>query len=297
MRINSPVPIDLARTLSAFRVGGSDPSMRIDHSGVWRATRTPEGPATLHVVPVDGTATFEVTTWGPGADWVAARAARLIGAIDDASGFDPTDRPLRDLHRRQPGLRFGRSDTIVEALLPTIFEQKVLSVEAHRSWHQFQRVHGEVAPGPSELRLRPDPARIAEYGYAEFHQFGIERRRAETILRVCRRASTIDRLIERSSLDAQAALESVSGIGPWTSTSVAQQAFGDPDAVIVGDYHLPNLVAWNLAGEARADDARMLELLEPFRGHRARVVRLLGAGAPSAPRRGPGRAIRSIAKY
>ena len=75
-----------------------------------------------------------------------------------------------------------------------------------------------------------------------------------------------------------------------------QRAFGDPDAVIVGDYHLPNIVAFNLAGEPRATDERMLELLEPYRGQRGRVVQLLGLGGRHAPRRGPGRRLRNISR-
>ena len=67
------------------------------------------------------------------------------------------------------------------------------------------------------------------------------------------------------------------------------------DAVSVGDYHLPNVVAWALASEARADDARMLELLEPYRGQRGRVIRLLEASGIGAPRFGPKMPIRSIA--
>jgi hypothetical protein len=63
----------------------------------------------------------------------------------------------------------------------------------------------------------------------------------------------------------------------------------------VGDFHLPNLVAWALAGEPRADDVRMLELLEPYRGQRGRVQRLLEASGMQAPRYGPRMAPRRIA--
>ena len=66
----------------------------------------------------------------------------------------------------------------------------------------------------------------------------------------------------------------------------------DPDAVPTGDYGLPHTVAWNLAREPRGSDARMLELLEPFRGHRYRAIRLLLKGGVRAPRRGPRRAPR-----
>ena len=117
---------------------------------------------------------------------------------------------------------------------------------------------------------------------------------------MCARADALERLAlewtDGPTAPARASLESITGIGPWSSAIVAQRAFGDPDAVIVGDYHLPNIVAFNLAGEPRATDDRMLELLEPYRGQRGRVVALLALGGRHAPRRGPGRRLRDISR-
>jgi 3-methyladenine DNA glycosylase/8-oxoguanine DNA glycosylase len=84
-------------------------------------------------------------------------------------------------------------------------------------------------------------------------------------------------------------------VGRWTAAEVAIVALGDADAVSVGDYHLPHQVAWALAGQSRGDDARMIELLEPYRGHRGRVIRLLEAGGITAPRFGPRLPLQSIA--
>ncbi len=98
----------------------------------------------------------------------------------------------------------------------------------------------------------------------------------------------------RSNEDAYRLLLAIPGVGPWTAGEVGRAALGDPDAVSVGDYHLPSLVAWLLAGERRADDARMLELLEPYRGQRGRVIRLLEAAGTWPPRRGPRMPARSI---
>jgi 3-methyladenine DNA glycosylase/8-oxoguanine DNA glycosylase len=95
--------------------------------------------------------------------------------------------------------------------------------------------------------------------------------------------------------DARRRLTALPGIGPWTAAEVARVALGHADAVSVGDYHLPNQVAWALAGEPRADDTRMLELLEPWPGHRGRVIRLIEAGGVVAPRYGPRMPTRSIA--
>jgi 3-methyladenine DNA glycosylase/8-oxoguanine DNA glycosylase len=94
--------------------------------------------------------------------------------------------------------------------------------------------------------------------------------------------------------EARRRLCALPGLGPWSAAKVALAALGDADAVAVGDYHLPHLVSWALAGEPRGDDARMLELLEPCRGHRGRVTRLLVAGGLQAPRYGPRMALRSI---
>lgn len=85
---------------------------------------------------------------------------------------------------------------------------------------------------------------------------------------------------------ARARLEAVHGVGPWTSASVVQVALGDPDSVVIGDFHLPNLVGWALARRVRSDDDVMLELLEPYRGQRGRVQRLLLYG-PRPPKFGP----------
>jgi 3-methyladenine DNA glycosylase/8-oxoguanine DNA glycosylase len=146
---------------------------------------------------------------------------------------------------------------------------------------------GEPAPGPAGLRLPPDPARIAETPYFRFHRFGVERRRAEVIRAVCGGAASLEALIDGTPDEARVRLERFPGVGPWTSAEVRRLSFGDPDSVSVGDYHLPHVVAWALAGEERGTDERMLELLEPYRGQRGRVQRLLEASHISPPAFGP----------
>jgi 3-methyladenine DNA glycosylase/8-oxoguanine DNA glycosylase len=131
--------------------------------------------------------------------------------------------------------------------------------------------------------------------YQDWHRFGIERRRAETIRGACSRANALERLAAEPPLEAQRKLTCLPGIGRWTAAEVARVALGDPDAVRLGDYHLPHIVSWVLAAEPRADDRRMMELLEPYRGQRARAVRLIELSGISPPRRAPRRRLRSIA--
>lgn len=286
-------PIDLRATISPLARGPHDPCLRRAPREVWRATHTPDGPGSQRLAVVDGG--VEVEAFGPGTEWLLHHAPALVGAHDNGHEFTPADPRLARLHRRFRGLRFTTAGNVVELLVPTVLEQKVTSEEAHAAYARLVHRHGSPAPGPNErLRLPPTVAELAALPSFEWHSLGVERRRAETVREVCRRARAVERHAAGGSDAFQRAVTTLPGIGPWTATSVAGVAFGDPDAVVVGDYHLPSIVAWNLVGERRADDARMLELLEPFRPHRARAVALLARGGGHPPRRAPRRELRDI---
>ena len=291
MNLNGPLTPVL--TFGVHRHGPGDPTIRIDGRGLWRATRTPDGTATIRL-DIEGRR-VDAQVWGPGAGWLLERLPRFVGA-DDVSSLEPVHPVVTDLQHRMRGLRIGASHAVVEALVPAILEQKVTSYEAHQSFRYMVFALGEPAPGPVPLRVAPDPAVLAAQPYWVFHRFGIERKRADVIRAVCSRARRLEECIDLPADVAARRMTSFTGIGAWTAAEVATRAFGDPDAVSVGDFHLPHLVAWVLAGEPRADDARMLELLEPYSGERGRVIRLIEAGASGPPRRAPRRRIRSIAR-
>jgi 3-methyladenine DNA glycosylase/8-oxoguanine DNA glycosylase len=93
----------------------------------------------------------------------------------------------------------------------------------------------------------------------------------------------------------RAHLEKLPGIGPWTSGVVMGGPLGDPDAVVLADDHLANWAAYNLEGEERGDDDRMLEVLAPYTGQRGLVARLVkDGGGKSPPRRGPRNSVLDI---
>jgi 3-methyladenine DNA glycosylase/8-oxoguanine DNA glycosylase len=232
--------------------------------------------------------------FGPGADWMLDHGDAWCGVLDDDSDFDPPPGLVRDLWRRKRGLRIPRTGLVTERLIPVILEQKVTGMEARRAYRRLVLALGEPAPGPFELTLPPDPARVAVLPYYDFHPFGVERRRAEVLRAACARADWLDTSVELPLEQAEERLGSLRGIGPWTVAEVARVALGDADAVSVGDFHLKNLVAWALAREPRGTDERMLELLEPYRPHRGRVQRLLEASGIRAPTFGPRMEIRAI---
>ena len=243
---------------------------------------------------------MSVDAWGPGADVALARSTGLLGlgpgSVASGSLTTAAHPRIAELARRHPGVTIPRTAAVFEALVAAILEQKVTGTEARRVWHGLVRTYGEPAPGPPEvgLRLLPPPALLAALPYYRYHALGLERRRADLIRAVASRAPWFDAAVELPLPEAYARLQAVPGIGPWSAAEVGVRALGDVDAVSVGDYHVPSIVTWVLAGEPRGTDARMLELLEPYRGRRALVVRLLELSGARVPRRGPRLSPRSI---
>jgi 3-methyladenine DNA glycosylase/8-oxoguanine DNA glycosylase len=284
-------PLDMVATVRAmFMKGGS--STLASRSEVWRAGPTPAGPGTIHLRHLRGEVLARA--WGPGAAWHLEHVPDLLGLHDDPAGFTPPPGLIHELHRRSPGLRIGRTGQVFETLLPTILGQKVTGLEAKSAYRRLVGRFGDPAPGPVELRLQPQPEVLAALSYEDFHSFGVERKRAATIIEAARRAGRLEAAVGMDPTAADRRIQAVRGIGPWSSAFVMGIALGDPDAIPVGDYHLPNTIAWALAGEDRATDDRMLELLEPYRGHRRRVMLLVKGAGINAPRYGPRTTVRGI---
>ena len=290
-RVTLRGPLDLGRTLWPLRHGLGDRTVRLLRDEVWLAARTPTGPAALRLNRIGNT--VHARAWGDGAAFLLASVPALIGEEDEPQRLIAHHPIVHQLQRRHAGLRLPRTGRVLHALVPSVFEQKITGTEAFRAYATLLRACGEPAPGPGELLLPPSAGTLASMPYHALHPIGIERRRAEVVRRAASRAAWLE--AATTAGEATRRLQSLPGIGPWTAAEVVRSAFGDPDAVSVGDYHLPNVVAWALAGEPRADDARMLELLEPYRGQRGRVQRLLEVGRVIAPRYGPRMAPRRIA--
>ena len=295
-RLSTPERYQFGASVRSLLVPRFDPCGRFTGDEFWLAARTPAGPATLHLAR-DG-AELVATAYGPGEEWIIDRADAIAGLRDDLTGF-------RDLVAANPlikrlagtfaGVRMPATGLVFRSVLRAVLEQKVTGKEAHRAYRMICKNLSDPAPGPVELMLPPDPAVIAATPYWAFHPFGVEQRRTQALQRAAVVAARLERCADPAEATKQ--LTALPGIGGWTAAEVVRVAFGDPDAVSVGDFHIPNTVAWALAGEARGTDARMLELLEPFRGHRARVCDLLASGGIGAPRFGPRMPVRSFARF
>jgi hypothetical protein len=284
----SPSPIDLGLTFGPLVRGRYDPTSCFRGGAWWRAWNTPAGTATSCVRTKPSDAAVEISAWGEGADWVLGHAGEWLGTGDDAGDFAPGDDVVAPLARALPGLRLTRLRCVHDVAMGTVIEQRVTSIEARRTWSRLVHRFGTPAPGPRrDLRVAPSAARVAALPDHVRHTLGLELRRGSTMSRLAGEAGRLDRAAALDAGPLVRRLRALPGVGPWTAAIVVHYVQGDPDAVPVGDWHLPSMVAYALAGEVKADDARMLELLEPYRPHRARAWRLIAAGAPMPPRRAP----------
>ena len=321
----APFPLDVPLTLSVHRHGGGDPAYATDAAGaVWRTSLTPDGPGTLRVwsrAAVPGPPSGPVQpgpvppspvelgplrpgpvvlaqAWGPGAGWLLDMLPAQLGFHDDRASFAARHPVIGELALRYAGLRVGRGGRVFEALVPAVLEQKVVGREAHRAWRFLLRAYGDPAPGPAPggMRVFPAPRTWARIPPWDWHRAGVEGVRARTIITAAAVAGRLEQALDLQPGEADRRLRSLPGIGPWTSAEIRQRAMGDPDAVSVGDYHLPNAVGWTLA-RRRTDDAGMLELLAPYAGHRYRVTRLIELGGSLPPRRGPRMPVRDYRAF
>jgi 3-methyladenine DNA glycosylase/8-oxoguanine DNA glycosylase len=263
-------------TLSPLRRGRADPCFHNAADGaIWRTSLMSSGPVTARITK-SALDTVDCEAWGTGAPEFVETLPALLGFDDDAAGFLPEEPTVAAAWKRVPHLRLGRTGRVLESLIPAVLEQRVYGKDARRAWRTLVSKYGAPAPGPAPAHMRVPPAadvwrRIPSW---EFHLANVDPGRARTVVGCAQRADSLERLATRSPESARTALTSLPGVGIWTAAETAQRAFGDADALSVGDFHLAKMIGWTLLGHP-IGDAAMVELLEPLRPHRHRAVRLL----------------------
>lgn len=290
-------PLHLRNTLGIIARGQTDPTVQFTPEAAWFAFNTPDGAASLRISQQANRLTAHA--WGGGAAYALATTPALIGSQDDWSIFDSTEFSAKlpvlakEARRRNQGVRLPATGRMIDALVPAILEQKVTSLEARRGYTQLLRKFGAPAPGvgqvvgmPENLKVTPTVQQWTQVPSWEWHKAGVGPQRSATIMRVLRSASALERLAKLPAPEACAKLQTIPGVGLWTAAEVTQRTHGDPDQVAVGDYHLASYIGWALQGK-KVDDAGMLRLLEPWQGHRQRVVRMLYLSGFRKPTFGP----------
>ncbi|WP_298586293.1 DNA-3-methyladenine glycosylase [uncultured Kocuria sp.] len=288
--------LHLGQTLGVLARGSADPLVRVAAPDVvWVTARTAAGPVTARFSRTGGGRPLQrpvhVRAWGPGAGEFLGEAPRWAGAEDAWDRFEASDAYRALPHRltaarhHHPGLRLPSTGRVLDRAVLSVLEQRVTVREAVAAHRQLVRRHGEPAPGPAPegMRIAPTAEAWLRVPVWEWHRAGVDGARAATVRRVAERAAALERL-GRGPLDAELhrGLRSIPGLGPWTVAEIVQCTHGDPDSVSVFDFHLADTVCW-FFDRRPGDDRRMLELLEPWRGDRQRVVRLLRASGFRKP--------------
>jgi len=283
-------PVPVGDVMGQQRHGGSDPTYKVDFQGRhWRGLRTPDGDATLMVESRLRDGAVYAAAWGAGADWALDSVPALLGAEDDPSGFEPRHQVIADVWRHHRDWRVGRSGLVMEALVPAIIEQKVTGQEAFAGFRNLVHRWGTRAPGPGHdlgVWVQPDPQTLRTIPSWEWLRLHIDPARSKAVVMAARVAHAIERTLTMSPEEADRALQSLPGIGRWTSAEVRMRAMGDADAVSFGDYHVAKDIGWALTGTA-FDDDELEEFLEPYRPHRGRVQHLVALAGLHRPRLGP----------
>jgi 3-methyladenine DNA glycosylase/8-oxoguanine DNA glycosylase len=281
-------PYDFDESLRFVPFGPYDPCCRRGPGQLWQAAHSPDGPVTLQLArTADG---VRARAWGGGAAWALERADALAGLRDEPAGFAPPPGKVATLARRFRGVRLPRNPWVFGGLCEYVLQQRVSFRDAARAHRLLVRGRAAAAPGPPGLLLPLGPADWLGLGEDALRRAGVDRQRARALRAAARAARRLDAAFDLGPVAARGVLAAVPGCGPWTVEITMGFVLGDPDAVPTGDLHLPRQVGWALAGEPRADDARMLELLAPFAGHRFRLLRLLlAAGRLVLGRSSPGR--------
>jgi DNA-3-methyladenine glycosylase II len=136
------------------------------------------------------------------------------------------------------------------------------------------KTFGQPVEGLQPLGLThvfPSAAAISDAGTPELRGIGIPTARAEALREFARAY-----LEERIRLDpavplheATEALQTLPGVGPWTAQMIAYRAMGQRDAFAAGDLGLRRNAARLLDESAPLDPARLEQLAEAWRPHRA----------------------------
>lgn len=287
----------LAATLASVRNGSHDPTTLTGPDWVARATIDPEGRPTALFARQMPDGLIELATIG---------GPRTVCATHPMFGDDDTGHDVVPVHSAVSGamasfgdLRIARTGTPYHELVPAVLAQRVTAREAVGQWARICRLWGErVEIEGLHLHAPPLPERLLSVPYHEWHLLGVERRRAETVRNVARHG---ERLLTgwRGDLEPSERTDSlrlIPGVGIWTAAVAGHIAFGDPDALEFGDFHVKNTVAWALEGRARGTDEEMQRTMAPYAGNRRRVLTWLMMAGWSAPARGPRRRILDVAR-
>jgi 3-methyladenine DNA glycosylase/8-oxoguanine DNA glycosylase len=204
---------------------------------------------------------------------VAAAVTRMLDLDADLARFRRLAGrdPILGTVVRRFGIRLPQLLDPFEGLARAILGQQVSVAGASTMTDRLVRLFARPAPGGAAggFFAFPTPNDVAEAGADRLREIGLTRVRAATMAGVARRIGdgelNLEALRHLPADDAEAALQTMPGIGPWTASYVRMRVLGDRDAFPAAD--LGVIKALEAVGVERRSIARVAEGWRPWRGY------------------------------
>ena len=283
LRIPFTAPFDGQRMIDYF-ADRSIPGIEAVEDRCYRRTMLTCGhPGVVEVRAPNGNDHLDVTmhlaTFGSIIDEVE-RIRSLFGINMDHSQAIKhlrTDKLLGPAVRKQVGLRLPGAWNRFETSIRIIVGQQVSVAGASTVTGRIVQRFGKKidVPLPGSLGyIFPAPSVLAK---ANVQDFGMPKSRANTIKQFSAAVAggDIDLTMAGSLENTTSILESLPGIGPWTSHFIAGRVMGQQDAFPAIDLGLRKSAARLLGKTSPLSDADLTRLAEPWRPFRATAAAYL----------------------
>jgi AraC family transcriptional regulator of adaptative response / DNA-3-methyladenine glycosylase II len=235
VKLPAPPDFDFAWTLG-FLAARVVPSLEGVESGEYRRSLWVDGrPVALAVRFLPGELTVRSSPrLPPGAlRRLVTRMFDLdvdLGAFHALASGDPL---LRDLVATRPWIRLPQYLDPFEGTVRAILGQQVSLAAASTMVDRLVRRVGDPAPAP--FLAFPRPEAVAALGTQGLLELGLTRAKAASIHGLALAGLDWERLRTAPAEQAEAELDALPGIGPWTASYVRMRTLGDRDAFPAAD--------------------------------------------------------------
>lgn len=205
-----------------------------------------------------------------GREWLEETANWIISSDLDLKPFYSNQDPVMErLIRRLHGLKPPRTASIYEALIIAYTEQQIsLRVAMTFQRRIVERYGKRLQHGEFTFHSFPTPETLASADVNELCSLGLSQNKANFITELSRRVSSgemdIESLKTWSTFKARKALQSIRGVGEWTSDYVLVRGLGRNEMVPYDDLGTQDSVGLYYKCGARATRGEVKEILGRF---------------------------------
>jgi AraC family transcriptional regulator of adaptative response / DNA-3-methyladenine glycosylase II len=249
---------------------------RVDGTRIFKALRTPQGPAALELSfenegvwgKVHGIEKMNRTT----AALLHNSALRMLGLNNEVTAFETRmakHQRFSSLIAKRRGMRVPIIPTGFDGLCWAIIGQQVNVKFAGALRREILNLAGEKI---GDMRTHPTPQRVVDLGAARLAKLRYSRAKADYLIGAAREVAEgrldIEGLPETSATAAEKKLMSIRGIGKWTARYTMLRG-GFADAAPTGDSALATVLQRVHQLDERPDAEQVETLMQEFTPHRS----------------------------